>query len=124
MKVIKLNEQKINEQKLNENSVTYPHVVQNRGGRLVDESEYDESMNKKKDYFENYLTPATRAARCGWYDVKLVVYEFGSEENGKYRTSYMAMCGDEQFKLSSCKLINVEGNSLGACLEELGANIF
>lgn len=115
MKVIK---ESVN---LTEGSVTYPHVLRNRGWEIVeDESQFTNELKKKKEYFEKYLTAATRAARCGWYDVKLVVYK-DSYDN---LIPYMAMCGDEEFNLSSCKLINVDGNSLGACLEELGRNIF
>ena len=130
MKVIKENA------KLNEGSVTSPYEVKSRGRQLkvienesdIDnlelskyvKSDYINSVRKelaaKFHYFEDYLTPATKAAKCGWYDVKLVV--------ASDATPYMAMCGDTQFNLNSCRLINVSGNSLGACLEELGRNIF
>lgn len=126
----------VKESKLTEGSVTYPHEVTSRGRQLtvienesdidnLELSEYIKSnyinsvrkeLVEKFHYFEDYLTPATKAARCGWYDVKLVV--------SSDATPYMAMCGDAQFKLNGCKLINVDGNSLGACLEELGRNIF
>lgn len=126
----------VKESKLTEGSVTYPREVQSRGRQLTvieNESDIDnldfsefvkdgyengikKEMKRKYHYFEDYLSPATKAARCGWPSVKLVVSNDASE--------YLAMCGSETFNLDDCKLINVSGNSLGACLEELGRNIF
>ena len=126
----------VKESKLTEGSVTYPREVQSRGRQLkvienesdIDNLDFSEfvkdgyengikkEMKRKHRYFEDYLSPATKAARCGWPSVKLVVSNDASE--------YLAMCGSDTFNLDDCKLINVSGNSLGACLEELGRNIF
>lgn len=94
----------------------YTFTIKERGGEELDWREWPSYYFKRSAYIQKFLSPALKEADCGWDDLlhKVIKYTNGAIE------PYMVLCANGNPE----RWIPIGGNSLGACLESLGENIW
>lgn len=95
---------------------TYASVIKQHGGEELAWKEWSNDHLERSVYVDLFLSPALKAARCGWDGLlyKVIKYPCGTI------TSYMVLCVNGKPE----RWIPVDGNSDGCNLQVLGENIW
>jgi hypothetical protein len=96
----------------------YTHTIMNeRKGRICRQDELRDTHVQHQKYVDKYLSPAVKAAKCGWDDLKYVCIKY---LNSDHVYPYMVLYVDNR----PARWIPVDGNSDGCNLQVIGENLW
>lgn len=94
---------------------TYGWLLRERGYTEIPEDSYSERQKDMCEYIK-MLSDVVRKARCGWSGVRYAVMQYTDDSIEKYMVLWVEGGGE--------RWIPITGNSKGACLSDLGDNLW
>lgn len=92
-------------------------ILEERMGQICTEYDLSDIQKKHRQYVNDFLAPAVKAANCGWSDLKYVGIKY---PNSNYIYPYMVLYVNDR----PGRWIPVDGNSDGCNLQVLGENLW
>ena len=94
---------------------TFGWKLKEQGYVEIPEDQYTDRQRNMQEYIR-VLSEAVRKAHCGWSGVRYAVMQYIDGSIEKYMVLWVEDGGS--------RWIPITGNSKGACLSELGANLW
>lgn len=94
---------------------TYGWELKQRGWAEIPEDSYSVYQKDRAEYIK-ILSEAVNKAKCGWSGVKYAAMQYIHDEIEEYMVLWVEGGGS--------RWIPISGNSKGACLSELGENLW